>query len=138
MTNAAEIARVTARALGPRLVLELIGGWWVVDSPVVWKTIAVETARKIAIVDQMIGKARGGGVHHGLRRSLNTGSLVLAFGRELSNGENTRLFNAIKHEKNPTKYVAIVRGICEAQRPCKANSNASALSTASGGNAGKM
>ena len=25
----------------------------------------------------MTGKARGGGVHHGLRRSLNTGSFVL-------------------------------------------------------------
>lgn len=62
----------------------------------------------MAIVDQITGKARGGGVHQGLRRSLNTGSLVLAWGRELSKGENTRLFNAINNENNPTKYEAIV------------------------------
>ena len=60
------------------------------------------------MVDQIIGNASGGGVHQGLRRSLKTGSLVLALGRELSNGENTRLFKAIKNENIPTKYIAMV------------------------------
>jgi hypothetical protein len=89
--------------------------------PVDRKTMAVEIDRKKAIVVQIKGNANGGGVHHGRRRSLNTGSFAVGDGRELSNGENTRERNAMKNVNTPTKYVEMVSNAGRYAATCVGN-----------------
>ena len=57
--------------------------------PVVRYTRKLEYVRSIDIVLQMMGNAMGGGIQDGRSLFLNTGSFLLAEGRELSKGENT-------------------------------------------------
>jgi hypothetical protein len=78
--------------------------------PVFLHTSTDEIVRRIDIVLQIIGKASGGGCHHGRRRSLNTGSSLFAEGRELSRGENI-LDRRLKKAKNSvTRAVGRVVG----------------------------
>ena len=66
-------------------------------------TSVVLIVLRSAIEDQMIGKAIGGGCHHGRSLFLKTGSCLLADGLLLLSGEKTRL----RRDMNSMKIATI-------------------------------
>ena len=74
--------------------------------PVARQTTVADEALRRPIVDQMIGKASGGGVHVGRRRSALAAASPSRFGRELSGSENTRDLTARNKNADHTAGVA--------------------------------
>ena len=70
--------------------------------PMARKTTRLEAARRIAIVDQMIGKAMGGGIHAGRRLWLISSFSDRNVGRLLSSGEKTRDLTLMNKKKRKT------------------------------------
>ena len=73
------------------------------SDPVVLHISTDEDVRNNDMILHTIGKTKGFGCQEGRRRSLKTGSVSVAFGRELSSGEKKRL----RKERNRKNNVVI-------------------------------